>query len=69
MRPPTLVLSLTLCLATAADAKITRYLTGNPGDVSPGPLAGPALNLGGGRPSTGFYTISVTNGVLSGNPY
>jgi cyanophycinase-like exopeptidase len=21
------------------------------------------------RPSTGFYTISVTNGVLSGNPY
>ncbi len=48
MRPLSLVLPLTLCLATAADAKITRYLTGSAGDVSPGPLAGPALNLGGG---------------------
>jgi cyanophycinase len=47
MRSTALVLTLTLVAAPAA-AKITRYLTGNPGDVSPGPLAGPALNLGGG---------------------
>ena len=47
MRSTALVLALTL-VATPASAKITRYLTGNPGDVSPGPLAGPALNLGGG---------------------
>jgi len=30
-----------------ASAKVTRYLTGNAGDVAPA-LAGPALNLGGG---------------------
>ena len=47
MRSTALVLTLTL-VAAPASAKITRYLTGNPGDVSPGPLAGPALNLGGG---------------------
>jgi len=47
MRSTALVLTLTLVAAPAA-AKITRYLTGNAGDVSPGPLAGPALNLGGG---------------------
>ena len=47
MRPTALVLTLTLAAAPAS-AKITRYLTGNPGDVSSGPLAGPALNLGGG---------------------
>ena len=47
MRSTALVLALTL-VAAPASAKITRYLTGNPGDVSPGPLAGPALNLGGG---------------------
>ena len=47
MRSTALVLVLTL-VAAPASAKITRYLTGNPGDVSPGPLAGPALNLGGG---------------------
>lgn len=47
MRFTTLVLTLTLVAAPAA-AKITRYLTGNPGDVAAGPLAGPALNLGGG---------------------
>ncbi len=40
--------ALTLCLAsTGAEAKITRYLTGNPGDVSP-TLHGPAMVLGGG---------------------
>ena len=47
MRSTALVLAFTL-LSAPASAKITRYLTGNPGDVSPGPLAGPALNLGGG---------------------
>jgi cyanophycinase len=47
MRSTALVLALTLVAAPAA-AKITRYLTGNPGDVAAGPLAGPALNLGGG---------------------
>lgn len=47
MRSTALVLTLTL-VAAPASAKITRYLTGNPGDVSAGPLAGPALNLGGG---------------------
>jgi cyanophycinase len=39
---------LALCLAsTAAQAKVTRYLTGNAGDVEP-ILYGPALVLGGG---------------------
>ena len=33
----------------AAEAKVTRYLTGNAADVSPA-LFGPALNLGGGGP-------------------
>ena len=47
MRSTALVLTLAL-VAAPATAKITRYLTGNPGDVSSGPLAGPALNLGGG---------------------
>jgi cyanophycinase len=47
MRSTALVLALTLVAAPGA-ARITRYLTGNPGDVSAGPLAGPALNLGGG---------------------
>lgn len=47
MRSTALVLTLTLVAAPAA-AKITRYLTGNPGDLAAGPLAGPALNLGGG---------------------
>jgi hypothetical protein len=56
MRSTALVLTLTLAAAPAT-AKITRYLTANPGDVSPGLLAGPALNLGGG------------GGVLSGSPY
>ncbi len=42
-----------LCLFVAfvqaqfADAKVTRYLTGNPADVNP-VLRGPALDLGGG---------------------
>jgi cyanophycinase len=40
--------ALALCLAsTGAEAKITRYLTGNAGDVSPA-LHGPAMVLGGG---------------------
>lgn len=34
-------------LALPAQAKVTRYLTGNAGDVNP-VLAGPVLNLGGG---------------------
>jgi cyanophycinase len=33
--------------AAPAEAKVTRYLTGNPSDVNP-PLFGPAHNLGGG---------------------
>ena len=33
--------------AAPAEAKVTRYLTGNPADVHP-PLFGPAHNLGGG---------------------
>lgn len=47
MRHATLA-ALTLCLAaTAAEAKITRYLTGSPADVAPA-LHGPAMVLGGG---------------------
>jgi len=41
------VIVLGLLAAAPASAKVTRYLTGNAGDVSPA-LAGPALNLGGG---------------------
>lgn len=37
----------TLFFAAPIEAKVTRYLTGNKGDVSP-PLAGPAHDLGGG---------------------
>jgi cyanophycinase len=46
MRAPAAVI-LTLLAAAPLQAKITRYVTGNPGDVNP-VLAGPALNLGGG---------------------
>ena len=38
---------LVLLLSAPAEAKVTRYLTGNAGDVNP-VLAGPALDLGGG---------------------
>jgi len=38
---------LPLGSARAAEATVTRYLTGNPADVSP-PLFGPAHDLGGG---------------------
>lgn len=38
---------IALALAGGADAKTTRYLSGNPADVAP-TLQGPALNLGGG---------------------
>ena len=48
MRPLSLLIALTLAASASSEAKITRYLTGNAGDVSPGALAGPALNLGGG---------------------
>ena len=40
-------LILSVFAAAPASAKVTRYLTGNAGDVAPA-LAGPALNLGGG---------------------
>jgi len=40
-------LLLVLLLSAPAEAKVTRYLTGNGGDVNP-VLAGPALDLGGG---------------------
>jgi cyanophycinase len=36
-------------VGTGAEAKVTRYLTGNAADVNP-TLYGPALNLGGGGP-------------------
>ena len=42
-----LVASAVLCCSGAAEARVTRYLTGNPADVSP-PLFGPAHDLGGG---------------------
>jgi cyanophycinase len=32
----------------SAEAKVTRYVTGNPEDVKPATLYGPALDLGGG---------------------
>src|SRR5438477_5338486 len=38
---------LSLFAARAAEATVTRYLTGNPADVTP-PLFGPAHDLGGG---------------------
>ena len=38
---------LVLLLSAPAEAKVTRYLTGNAGDVNP-VLVGPALDLGGG---------------------
>ena len=48
---PSRVLPLALCalvsLAARAEAKVTRYLTGNAADVAP-PLFGPAHLLGGG---------------------
>ncbi|HVR69570.1 MAG TPA: peptidase S51 [Vicinamibacteria bacterium] len=40
-------LAAVAALAAPAEAKVTRYLTGNPADVSP-PLFGPAHALGGG---------------------
>jgi cyanophycinase len=46
MRPAAVLLAI-LLLAAHAEAKVTRYLTGNSADVNPA-LAGPALNLGGG---------------------
>ncbi|HVF86507.1 MAG TPA: hypothetical protein VM866_02915 [Pyrinomonadaceae bacterium] len=38
---------MVLFFAAPIEAKVTRYLTGNKGDVNP-PLAGPAHDLGGG---------------------
>jgi cyanophycinase-like exopeptidase len=38
--------------AASAEAKVTRYLTGDPADVSPR-LHGPALDLGGGGADVG----------------
>ena len=46
-RPALLLPLLLLLLSAPAEAKVTRYLTGNAGDVAP-VLAGPALDLGGG---------------------
>jgi cyanophycinase len=42
-----LLLSTVLFFSVSTEAKITRYLTGNPGDVNP-VLYGPAHNFGGG---------------------
>lgn len=49
MRPtvPALALILSLLLSGAAHAKVTRYLTGNPGDAVLA-LTGPAHDFGGG---------------------
>ena len=47
MKKSLFIVSFCLFLAVAAEAKITRYLSGNAADVAP-PLAGPVLNLGGG---------------------
>lgn len=48
MRKPCLLAVLALAFAAApAEAKITRYMTGNPGDVAPA-LFGPAHDIGGG---------------------
>ena len=43
-----IILFAALALAPGAEAKITRYVTGNAADVSPGPLSGPAHDFGGG---------------------
>lgn len=42
-----LAVALSATLSTPAEAKVTRYLTGNGGDVNP-PLFGPAHDFGGG---------------------
>jgi cyanophycinase-like exopeptidase len=47
LRRKAVLLAATLILAVRADAKVTRYLTGNAADVSPA-LHGPAHDLGGG---------------------
>jgi len=44
---PMLLALLVSLAAVPGEAKVTRYLTGNAGDVNPA-LAGPVLNLGGG---------------------
>lgn len=47
MKKLLLIVSFCMFLTVAAEAKITRYLSGNAADVTP-VLAGPVLNLGGG---------------------
>ncbi len=48
MRPAIATLMFLFAFSTV-NAKVTRYLTGNPADVQP-VLFGPALNMGGGGP-------------------
>jgi cyanophycinase len=43
------LVAASMLVGTGAEAKVTRYLTGNAADVAP-TLYGPALNLGGGGP-------------------
>src|SRR5262245_13304618 len=47
MRKAIIILAVSFGFAPGAEAKITRYVTGNPGDVSPA-LSGPAHDFGGG---------------------
>src|SRR5262245_20617076 len=47
MRKAIIILAVSFGLAPGAEAKITRYVTGNPGDVSPA-VSGPAHDFGGG---------------------
>ena len=54
--------ALTLLAPRAAEAKVTRYLTGNPADVSPR-LHGPVLDLGGGGTDVGEAIQRMIDGV------
>ena len=47
MRTLAIILTAAVVAASASEAKVTRYLTGNAADVNP-PLFGPAHDLGGG---------------------
>jgi cyanophycinase-like exopeptidase len=59
---PFLFLLLSSLAPRAAEAKVTRYLTGNPADVSP-KLHGPVLDLGGGGTDVGEAMQQMIDGV------
>jgi cyanophycinase-like exopeptidase len=53
LAPAAAALAIALvCCGGTAEARVTRYLTGNPADVTP-PLFGPAHDLGGGGSDVG----------------